>query len=892
MPLSVACLATTSIPHEVEDRSEDSAAGSERARLAAIVECSQDAIFGKDRAGIVTVWNSGAQRLYGYAASEAIGRPVSQLVPEGHRGEDREILDRVLAGERIEHYQTERVCKDGSVVNVSLSVSPIHDAAGRVTGASSIARDVTLAIREHEQIALQAQLLDEVDAAVTLTDGDGVVRYWSRGAQQLYGYVAAEAVGRKIVDLITVEENRSALSFRPGAQTGRPGDTEAEVRDKQGRVFPVYVRHRGVSLGVRGRASRGLISVAIDITARRDAEQAIRRHAEGQEEIAALGRLALKGAALEDLFDHAVGAACRVLSADCGWLIERSADGADPVLVAEVGWPDQNTGERIAGEGRSLSGYAVRSQMPVVVQDWEQELRFLPSSQRLARKVASSVGVLVGDRGVERHARSASVGHRDSTFGVLEVQYTQPHAVPTDCVGFLTGLAMVLGEAIRSWYAQELIRSQSSSLEAMTESLRGLVSDKERLIEQIPGVVVVCELHLDGSGRFVFVSPQSEAILGLAPSELLGDIARFLQYVHPDDRDLLHAAVRKPAASGLDPVPFEFRLVRPDGAEVWLRGVPALVYVEREFRRIQAVLFDITAAKQAELERDRLELDLRLAQKLEAVGQLAAGLAHEINTPVQYIGNSVTFLKEAADELLRLTTTYHDLLHTDEPIDKQERQRRATVAEEESDLEYLTERLPPAFERALDGIERVSTIVRAMRQFAHLSTQRAPTDINEGLRTTLIVATSEYKYLADIELDLGELPLAMANGSELNQVFLNLIVNAAHAIESRTRDTDERGKITVRTRAQENGVLISVSDTGCGIPAEIAGRVFDPFFTTKELGRGTGQGLALAHTIIVERHHGAINFEPNPGGGTTFHVLVPLKLNDPATDSETPETEP
>jgi PAS domain S-box-containing protein len=299
--------------------------------------------------------------------------------------------------------------------------------------------------------------------------------------------------------------------------------------------------------------------------------------------------------------------------------------------------------------------------MPVVVQDWEQELRFLPSSQRLARKVRSSVGVLVGDRGVERHARSASVEHRDSPFGVLEVQYTQSHAVPTDCVPFLTGLARVLGEAIRSWYAQDMIRRQSSSLEAMTESLRGLVSDKERLIEQVPGVVVVCELHVDGSGRFVFVSPQSKAILGVPPSELLGDIARFLQYVHPEDRDLLHAAVREPAASGLDPLPFEFRLVRPDGAEVWLRGVSALVDAEGEFQRIQAVLFDITAAKQAELERDRLELDLRLAQKLEAVGQLAAGLAHEINTPVQFIGDSVTFLKEAADELLTLTNVYHDL---------------------------------------------------------------------------------------------------------------------------------------------------------------------------------------------------------------------------------------
>jgi signal transduction histidine kinase len=312
--------------------------------------------------------------------------------------------------------------------------------------------------------------------------------------------------------------------------------------------------------------------------------------------------------------------------------------------------------------------------------------------------------------------------------------------------------------------------------------------------------------------------------------------------------------------------------------------VAALVYSDRGLHRVQAVLFDITAAKQAELERERLELDLRLAQKLEAVGSLAAGVAHEINTPVQFIGDSVTFLKEAVDELLRLTNVYHELLHTDEQIDKEERQRRAVAAEQESDLEYLTERVPPAFERALEGIQRVSTIVRAMRQFAHPSSQRAPIDVNEGLQTTLIVATNEYKYVADIELDLGDLPLVMANAGDLNQVFLNLIVNAAHAIGSKVRDSGERGTITVRTRAEQAGVLITVSDTGCGIPAEIAGRVFDPFFTTKEVGGGTGQGLAIAHTIVVERHHGAINFEPSPSGGTTFRIL--LALDDPTAEGE------
>ncbi len=622
------------------------------------------------------------------------------------------------------------------------------------------------------------------------------------------------------------------------------------------------------------RASEAALAAAAAEFASEARAQQAAAYAAGQGEIAELGRLALREAPLEELYDYAVRAEWRVLSSDCAWLIECSPESSDPVLLAEVGWPDQKRGEPIADGGRLLSGYAVGAQKPVVVQDWERELRSRPSGIRLIRGVRSSVGVLVGDP--------------DSPFGLLEVQYTQPRAVPTDRVPFLAGLARVLGEAIRSRCAQDVIRSQSSALEAMTERLRDLVIEKERLIEQIPGVVLVFDCYVDGSRKYVFVSHQSKTLLGVEPSAFHEDPLWFSGQVHPEDRELLHAAVRAPAALGLEPLPAVFRFARADGQQVWLRAVATLVHADEKSHRIQVVLFDITAAKQAELERERLELDLRLAQKLEAVGQLAAGVAHEINTPVQFIGNSVSFLKEAADALLSLTSLYHDLLHTDEPIDKQERMRRAVAAEEDSDLEYLTEGIPPAIGRALYGIERVSEIVRAMRKFAHPSIERSPIDVNEGLQTTLIVARNEYKYVADVELDLGELPLVMASGGDLNQVFLNLIVNASHAIEARARDTDQRGTITVRTRAHDACVLITISDTGCGIPAEIAGRVFDPFFTTKPVGRGTGQGLAISHTIVVKRHHGAINFEPNPGGGTTFRVLLPI--NDDAGDGQAQAT--
>jgi PAS domain S-box-containing protein len=321
--------------------------------LAAIIGSSQDAIISSDCDGVITVWNRGAERLYGYAASEAIGQPVRLLMSPARRGEEQTVLGRALAGERVEYYQTERVCKDGSAVTVSLSVSPIYDLDSRVIGASCITREVTSAMRAQEQVALQAELLDEVDAAVIFADAAYVVRYWSRGAQRLYGYTPEEAVGHGLFDLMVPEESRiEALYFERAAREGRPVEGELDVRDKQGRVIPVYFRIRPFPDGDEAGQGRGIITIAVDVSARREAEAAIRRYAEGQEEIAHLGRLALRGGSLEELFDHAVGVASRVLSGDCAELVECLPDTQGFIVRAAVGWPDRRKGAHVAGEAR------------------------------------------------------------------------------------------------------------------------------------------------------------------------------------------------------------------------------------------------------------------------------------------------------------------------------------------------------------------------------------------------------------------------------------------------------------------------------------------------------------------------------------------------------------
>jgi two-component system, NtrC family, sensor kinase len=284
-------------------------------------------------------------------------------------------------------------------------------------------------------------------------------------------------------------------------------------------------------------------------------------------------------------------------------------------------------------------------------------------------------------------------------------------------------------------------------------------------------------------------------------------------------------------------------------------------------------------ALQAEMkERRLLESQLVQAQKLESIGQLAAGIAHEINTPIQYVGDSVQFLRAAMTDINGLLDHHRRILETLLASDPQSQILASTQAAEQAvDFEFLRAEMPRALARTLEGIERVTTIVRAMKEFSFPSAQEhSPTDMNCALENTLIVASHEYKHVATVDKQFADLPLVKCNIGELNQVFLNLIVNAAHAIET-SGQTVATGKISIRTAAANGMAEIAISDNGCGIPPEIANKVFDPFFTTKEVGRGTGQGLSIAYGTVVTRHGGTLTFESAVGVGTTFYVRIPIE---------------
>jgi len=301
-------------------------------------------------------------------------------------------------------------------------------------------------------------------------------------------------------------------------------------------------------------------------------------------------------------------------------------------------------------------------------------------------------------------------------------------------------------------------------------------------------------------------------------------------------------------------------------------------YGSRQIRRDGTVagavvsFIDITARK-------RKEMELRHGQKLEAVGRLAAGIAHEINTPIQFVGDNTRFLQNAFQDQLKLIHIFQKLKQAAESghIEPELLSEVARV-QQETDWDYLEHEIPCAMEQMLDGVGRVATIVRGMKEFSHVdrTNEKAPGDLNRALESTLIVARNELKYVADVETAFGELPPVVCHLGDLNQVFLNLLVNAAHAIEDAVKDTGGKGTITVTTRRDGDWVEVSIADSGTGIPQEARDKIFDPFFTTKAVGRGTGQGLALARAIVVDKHGGTITFETHIGQGTTFFIRLPL----------------
>ena len=321
---------------------------------------------------------------------------------------------------------------------------------------------------------------------------------------------------------------------------------------------------------------------------------------------------------------------------------------------------------------------------------------------------------------------------------------------------------------------------------------------------------------------------------------------------------------------------FKETAIEVDRVNMELRTRAKRAQIEKELaaeERSQAVKeMRVALEQKAQQERELLQ-----AHKLESLGTLAGGIAHEINTPVQYVGDNIRFLQEAFSDLGTALEKYKMLLGaaTAERVPS-DAVAQVKAAVEAVDLDYLAQEIPPALAQSLEGVEQISEIVGAIKEFSHPDMkEKCAIDIHRAITTTITVARNQWKYVAEMETDFDtSLPLIPCLPGEFNQVILNLIINASHAIGEAAGEST--GRITISTRRIEDWAEIRVSDTGIGIPAKIREKIFDPFFTTKEVGKGTGQGLAISHNIITKKHGGTISVDSETGKGTVFVIRIPL----------------
>jgi len=402
---------------------------------------------------------------------------------------------------------------------------------------------------------------------------------------------------------------------------------------------------------------------------------------------------------------------------------------------------------------------------------------------------------------------------------------------------------------------------------AAQEALRRAHAEAELFINSVPSILI----GISRDSRIKRWNLTAAKVFGLAKAEVAGKpLAECgIRWVRSDIQGEINSWCAGRESRRVEALPFVI-----DGETRFL-GL-TLNWISAPEEKIDELLIigsDVT-------EREILGQQLRQAQKLEAIGQLAAGIAHEINTPTQYVGDNTRFLQESWPSFKELIAITREIRQEASlgPVSSQTLQQFDALAQA-ADFEYLQTEIPRAIEQSLEGIQRVGKIVRAMKEFSHPgSEEKKLIDINKAIETTITVARNEWKYVAEIETHFDvDLPAVLCHAGEFNQVILNLLINAAQAMGDGSQG---KGKIVVTTARDQDWAEISISDTGAGIPEAVRSRVFEPFFTTKPVGKGTGQGLALAHTAIVRRHGGKIWFDSETGKGTTFYIRMPLQSSE------------
>jgi PAS domain S-box-containing protein len=771
---------------------------------------------------------------------------LARRVPDFYySSEDRDLfLERIKAEGHLTNFEMRLRHKDGSPVWLIVNLTLDSQSAGGSQVIEGTLVDITARKRAEEEVRESSELvrllLDSIPEAVYGIDMQGNCTFCNPSCLRLLGYPeAADLHGKNMHDLIhhtrqdgtphPVEECHIYEAFRRGH--GTHIDDEVLWR-RDGSNFPAEYWSRPIH---RYGNVIGTVVTFVDITDRRQAEADLLRYARDLE---------------------TAKAAQEKHAGELAHLVEELAHERDLLRILMDNIPDaiyfkdsQSRFTRVnSAQARTLGIEDSAEALGKTDFDFfprEDAEHYLADEKRIIETDQPLIGKL------ERVLDAQGKFH-----------WVSNTAVPVkNAQGRVTGIVGVARD-VNDW-------------KAALEALRDSEERYRELFENASDIVYTTDL----TGRLTSLNRVAEQIMGYSRDEALQ--INFGQLMDGKNIARLDRAIEQLYVGGSAPN-LEIEITAKDGRRVMLEVKPRLICKDGKVIGVQGIARDITGRNVAEME-------LRHAQKLESVGRLASGIAHEINTPIQFVGDNARFLQDSFGGLQTLLNKYQ-VLRDAAAADNFNPDLLAEVrrTEEETDYAYLQEEIPKALTQTLEGVTRVATIVRAMKEFAHPeSKEMAAADLNRALLSTLTVARNELKYVADVETDLGNLPLVVCNIGDLNQVFLNLLVNAAHAISDVVKGSEKKGKIRVRTMVEDSMALVAISDTGSGIPEAIRTRIFDPFFTTKEVGRGTGQGLAIARSVVVDRHKGTLTFESEEGKGTTFFIRLPFEPGEGAKETRT-----
>ncbi|MBU1363822.1 MAG: PAS domain S-box protein [Gammaproteobacteria bacterium] len=829
------------------------------------------AIFDYAMVGIATIspnkaWlsvNPALCRILGYGADELQQKSWSELTHPDDTETGIKKFDAALRGESDGYAMEQRfVGKDGAIVHAAISARAIRNAAGEIDFLVVIVEDITnWVLAEHEwssSVKALQRFIDHLPGSAYVKAADSRILIANRGFQDHFGINPDGMVGRLSIDAFP-----APLGEKIGDDDARilaTGVTERIEDEWNGRFY------ESIKFVIpRDDGSADLGSIMLDVSERRQAEIRLFQQARRS---AILLELPQKAGELpeKEFMQHALERAEELTQSAIGFIHLINDDGLTIELVAWSTKTLENYCTAAFDRHYPISeagiwADAARNKQPVVINDYAsaENKRGLPAGHSALVRLLS-VPVMEGGK----VRMMTGVGNKADDYNDFDVETVQ-----------------LIGS--ETWRIVCRQRSENALLLAT------------QVVNASP---VVCYRCGTGEGwPVVFVSDNVRQ-WGYNPDQLLTGTPAVNDLIHPDDLPRIREETNRNIAAGLSRFAQEYRLVTADGQVVWVLGRTTVhfdaagkaefydgVLTDISERKAQQALMNETISQQKKLNKRLEEANNQLMQseKMASIGQLAAGVAHELNNPIGFVHSNLGTLDGYVRDLMSIIASFEAMLAKPGEASQHEDGIRRIM--EQHDFAFLKEDIFSLLAESKDGLGRVRKIVQDLKNFSRVGEQEwQEADLHQGLDSTLNIVWNELKYKAKVVKEYGEIPHVFCLISQLNQVFMNLLVNAGHAIET-------QGTITIRTRCQDDDkVCVEISDTGKGIEPEHINRIFEPFFTTKPVGKGTGLGLSLSYGII-KRHGGQIEVESSVGLGTTFRLVLPInpkhntQIQDPETSS-------